>query len=197
VNPSERWSSFAVAFIEQIRASSDQALAFAWSTHEDRTRFYREDLLERVAGSLQLTLKREILLVDYALCETENGLDVPVIFIESENAIYSADQEIGKLASLSSPLRVLLSVGEWDRGVWSHAGLVETCLPRWRHIVATYERVSPRSGLIVALIGEWRSGTLYFHAHELTSGGCDTSAFPLIRVGLPPQQCSQRVVRGA
>jgi hypothetical protein len=55
----------------------------------------------------QLETGNELFKVDFAISRNSDGIKVPIIFIESENNVESADHEVRKLVNLAAPLRVL------------------------------------------------------------------------------------------
>lgn len=162
-------------FLEGLKGALDSAtdaeLAFAWSSSQRRTAYYRGALMSSISKHMMLRLECEILLVDFSLHDEESG--IPLVFIESENDSFSAMQEIGKLATLRAPLRVLFSVVPWlpDPNVWPpNGGLRDVLLPQWRAMAARYDLAyGGPSGHCVAVIGEWRrDATLVFYAHSLS-----------------------------
>jgi len=162
VEPLVLWSQFSDSLALQLRQTAHADLASSWASPGRRTRFYATDLLKRVAADLGLVLQRERLLVDYALCTATH--DVPLIFIESENDPFLADQEIWKLSALSSPVRVLISVAEWDEtpAVWASGGCRTKRLSRWRAIAQSFsDEIGDVSGVTAAIIGEWRRDDVF------------------------------------
>jgi hypothetical protein len=71
----------------------------------------------------QLETGNELFKVDFAISRNSDGVNVPIIFIESENNMDSADHEVRKLVNLAAPLRVLITVAQWDEsGIWDGRG---------------------------------------------------------------------------
>src|SRR5205814_6852218 len=110
----------------------------------------------RVAEALDLALEPELLIVDFALVGKVDR--VPRVFVESENIASSADQEVRKLCCLAAPLKVLLSVCEWDEApsVWRRGSVRPRLLPAWRRVVAAHADAGLLSGEIVGVVAEWR-----------------------------------------
>ncbi len=161
---------FVDALVVSLNARTDVELAAAWYTPESRTRFYRTNLFTHVAEDLEYDLRPELLLVDYAFVHRE--LKVPLVFIESENAPFTASQEVAKLAQLRAPLRVLFSVAEWtpSRELWPlGGGDRDKLLSEWREVAARHAQVyGGPGGALLAIVGEWRPDqTLVFHLHDL------------------------------
>jgi hypothetical protein len=188
------WDRFVAAFAAQLHAEDDARVALAWSSRARRTEYYRDVVLPAVAKAIGLTYRRELLLVDYALCQQyDDEGDAPVIFVESENEPWLAAQEVRKLCVLASPVRVLLTVAEWDStpGAWPHGGMRDQYLETWRRIGAVYSHaLQAPPGLVVALVGEWRPGNrLRFYANWISGPGWSGSAAEVVvdRVVAHPQ----------
>ena len=112
----------------------------------------------------------ELFKVDFAMWTRDTEPKVPIIFVESENQANTANHEVCKLISLSAPLRVLISVIEWDEtpGVWQSGGMRRHLLSQWQKTIGAYTRIWPRTGLFGLLIGEWRrDDVLRFYANAV------------------------------
>jgi hypothetical protein len=103
--------------------------------------------------------------VDFAISRISDGVTVPIIFIESENNPNSADHEVRKLVNLAAPLRVLITVAQWDdeSAIWvgRGGGHRSILLPRWEKIIRQHQMVWPRAGVIGILVGEWRPDKVF------------------------------------
>lgn len=184
-SPHELWSVFARLLVDRFGAVDQSDLATAWSSFTLRTDWYAQHVLPAVAAVMGLQYCREFLLVDYALCATApGGSAVPVIFVESENDSTSAVQEVRKLCALAAPVRVLLTVAEWDTtpGVWPHGGTSAGLLREWRLACDDYSYAyGTLPGIVAAVIGEWRTDDSFrVYTHKLGGvgwpAGCDTVA---------------------
>ncbi|MGH7325358.1 MAG: hypothetical protein ACREJ9_12015, partial [Candidatus Rokuibacteriota bacterium] len=130
---------------------------------------------DRVAIRLELDLEIELRRVDFAMTRTaQNGIKVPLIFIESENAPESAVREVRTLCCLATPVKVLMTVAQWDEtpGVWKRpkrSHLIE----RWTPIVKAFAEVCPFPGVLGIIIGEWiePNGPLKFYSLEFEPSG--------------------------
>lgn len=158
-------------FLEHFRDNIIQAelpvLRAAWRTQSARTAFY-EKMLTNVARAMDMTLERELLIVDFALISPKDL--VPQIFVESENIATSAVHEVRKLCCLAAPLKILLAVCSWDEtaGVWPRGPLRPQVLNAWRHEVALHAAAGSLVGEIVAVVAEWRHDqTLRFYSVDL------------------------------
>jgi hypothetical protein len=160
---------FLSAFATAIDKAGRLGTQAAWQGSTERTGFYNE-LFRSIAAQMDLELKREVLQVDYALVSRHTK--VPRVFIESENQAWSAEQEVAKLCCLSAPVKMLVSVVEWDdqSGVWPRGAARTKLIARWREIVGQHSADGLISGRIAALIGEWRNdGHLHFYCEDLAS----------------------------
>src|SRR5437762_2432358 len=117
LEPLTLWNRFQEIFESMAEDCDPLELVTAWKSKTNRTKFVKH-FLSQVASALGLTLERELWKVDFALSvvsETESN--VPVIFVESENVIKDVSREGGEVRKLcchSAPLKVLITVGEWD-----------------------------------------------------------------------------------
>lgn len=142
------WRKFKGAFQQELTACSRDDFSTAWKTSTNRTRFYEENLLPRVADSLQLKFLKEEFKIDYSLCkETPDGYLVPLVFVESENiATGIANSELRKLCLLYSPLKVLITCVEWsdEPGYWRSGGLKAQLTEKWSNIIRAHNAILPQ-----------------------------------------------------
>jgi hypothetical protein len=174
------WHRFLETFSAEIRGATESHLALVWSSHKGRTKFYRE-MLKPLAASLgtlieeELETGSELFKVDFAISRNSDGVRVPIIFIESENNAYSADHEVRKLVNLASPLRVLITVAQWDEEstIWVGRGGAHRSilLPRWEQVIRQHQIVWPRAGVVGILVGEWPPDKRFrFYAYGYSEG---------------------------
>lgn len=107
---------FTDAYHEALANIGAEALSRAWLSQTERTRFLGDDIIPAVAKRLGFIERpeKELLQVDFAIAKKVGSIDVPVIFIESENIAETTSREVHKLCCLSAPLKVLISVCEWS-----------------------------------------------------------------------------------
>lgn len=153
----EPWPEFLIAFGRVLDRCLPQAILNAWSTWTNRTSFYASDVLRAVAKE-ELNLEygtKEFLNIDHVF---RDSCRIPRVFIESENKVTTAEEEIWKLCAVSCPLRVLLTVVEWDlnQEIWtpSHASQQKVLLPQWGKIAADHHKVWPTPSSLALLVGE-------------------------------------------
>ncbi len=157
------WFEFVDHFNVCIEKCSDEQLCQAWSSRKDRTKFYTKDLLPQVAKNMNLEITKEKFKVDFVMGKEDSSEHViPKIYIESENVFNSAGQEIEKLCSLNSPLRILITVDEWPNDPTKKFSK----LREWQSIVKAHKKQNKQnfSGTIGILIGAFESDILRFHA---------------------------------
>jgi hypothetical protein len=174
MNPNSMWADFVANFKLALKSADAEAFQKAWSTQTYRTEFYRTLILRRVAQAMGYEFETELFKVDFAMWTRVGSQMVPVVFIESENAASTATHEIRKLAYITAPLRVLITVVEWDEtvGVWESGGFRSELLKEWQSIVRAYNSVWPRTGLIGLIVGEWRrDNVLRFYARAIDPEG--------------------------
>ena len=117
---------------------------------------------------------------------------VPLVWIESENDLTDITHEVRKLASLSGPLKVLITCCEWDDtpGAWPHGGQKRE-LEKWTAILREHCQAWHSVSVFAVIVGEWNgtNGTLRFYAIAFDAMGnlVDDHSILLGRtVGEPP-----------
>lgn len=128
--------------------------------------------MPRVAPALQFSHGKEEFNVDYVMSRTSTqGILVPQIFVESENAFNSASHEISKLCSLNSPLRVLITV----RDNWINVGAESKGhgkLREWQSVVRAHvEQNENYGGTVGVIVGSRIKTNLLFRACAFRSDG--------------------------
>lgn len=128
-----------------------------------------------MANDLSLELERETWKVDFAMSiGSPSGHRVPIIFIESENDPATATHEVRTLCCQAAPLRLLITVDEWDEtpGVWRKRGHRQERLRTWQEIVRSHGKIWPQANILGIIVGEWRpDNTLRFYAYALGEDG--------------------------
>jgi hypothetical protein len=172
--PDDLWRSFLGAWAEALAAVPADDLRGAWCSEKSRTYFYRYKLLPQVAVRLRPPLMQqdEWMNFDHLLYTSiPDDIRLPRIIVESENDPFVAQQEVAKLCCLAAPLRVLLTVAEWET-TWPHGGLKGKYHKRWDSIREAYTRAWPDAGVVAVLVGELgRDNVLRYYGFELQSSG--------------------------
>ena len=143
MSPESLWADFVAKLKVCLQATPADVFADAWSAHSKRTEFYRKFALQKVAEAMGFTFTSELFKVDFAMWKQADSHLVPVVFIESENASMTATHEISKLCCIAAPLRVLITVIEWDeaKGVWGSGGYRTRLLTEWQSLIRAYNSV--------------------------------------------------------
>jgi len=173
-SPQALWAAFQRSFCAAILSLEGIRLAEIWAAQYSRTIFCADELLKSVAKDLELDFKREHSRVAYSMWDYRaHSEPTPVIFIESEEQATCADQEVKTLCCLAAPLKVLITVGEWEDVIprWRNGEHRSTLVTRWRSIRAAYQTAWRDPGVFGVLVGESDpDGFLRFHAFELDAG---------------------------
>lgn len=165
------WTQFLECFVTGLNATQPCQFAWAWQSEANRTSFYRNILLPRVASCLGLTDVYELFRVDSTFCvgTAENKCSlVPIVHVESENNARSASHEVRKLCALTGRLKVLIICDEWS-DLWPHGGHAAAQLSRWRSLVANHLQYYPDDCVYGLVIGERHNDTLRFFATTLST----------------------------
>ena len=174
---------FCAAFANALGNADLGLLRAAWLTPGARTAFYA-DLFRQVGAELTLDLEQELLIVDFALIGRSDR--VPRVFIESENVASFAVQEVRKLCCLSAPLKVLLTVAEWDNSpsVWPKGAVREQLLPVWCEEVSRHRAAGTLVGEVIVVVAEWRpENILHCYTRSLESSTTADEIFVRRSVG--------------
>lgn len=174
MNPLEAWKKFESSFALSMTEVRKEALSEIWNSSASRTRFYEEFALPAVAKSLELKLKFEEFKIDYTLCQKSgSNVDVPLIYIESENVALSAEHEVRKLCCLNARLKILITCSEWtaQRPYWAHDGHRELLLERWSKIIRSFDACMPQEAAFGILVGERAGERLRFYSLLLDQCG--------------------------
>jgi hypothetical protein len=173
-SPQALWTAFQKSFCAAILSLEANRLAEIWAAQYSRTIFSADELLKSVSKNLDLDFKREHSRVAYSMWDCRSDSEpTPVIFVESEEQATCADQEVKTLCCLAAPLKVLITVGEWEDAMprWRNGGLRSTLVTRWRSIRSAYNTAWRDPGVFGVLVGESDpDGLLRFHAFELDAG---------------------------
>ncbi len=150
-NALTEWRNFKAALIQQLKATPLADFNSVWGRDKvpDRTRFYKNNLLPKVAADLDYKFQSEFLLVDYSILNAER---VPVVFIESEHSVDSAVRETDKLCAVSSPVKVIFLCCPWADGARARF------LPRWKERIATHHKYFDQNAVYMIVVGEWGRG---------------------------------------
>jgi hypothetical protein len=143
--------------------------------------------MQAVAHDLTLEFSREWLTVDYAMWSRpiDGGQRTPIVLVESENVPSGADHEVRKLCSLSAPLRVLITVAQWEDEAprWKSKGQRTVLSQHWHAIREAYAASWPDAGIVGVVVGEWGppdDDTLRFYAFELSTASPPYPEQPLL-----------------
>lgn len=164
---------------------SSEELRQAWSSPDARTLFYARDFFPYLASKAGMNHQLEQLNVDHLIFTKILPTPTPVVWIESENAVTTAEREIWKLCCLNGPLKVLLTVMAVDDGIaWSGPGAApgfppgwqtpKDCFERWGRQVKSFVDQGMDVGSLWVVVGElapeWdpKAGLLRFYAADIS-----------------------------
>lgn len=142
--PQQYWQEFRSAFCQALDQTDVADLKKAWG---DKKPFYEFHLMPAVGQILGQRMQVEYMRVDYTFFD-EN--EVPVIAVESENGHTKAWEEIERLSSLATPLKVLILSCDW-------AEAKQKYLSRWTDIIRRYHQVVSVDCLYAIIVGEWEN----------------------------------------
>lgn len=154
-SPEEYWTNFSEAFIRTLREDTQENLFKAWQSPSARTDYYIRSILPRIKNKLGLEYKEELFKVDAVFYDKSNNIDIPAIFIESENNAFSAHEEIKKLCCLSCPLAILITVAKWNFNQFPSTSEKDKLLFEWEQIINAYSSAFPVNGILSIMVGEF------------------------------------------
>ncbi|SAL51420.1 hypothetical protein [Caballeronia concitans] len=170
------WVQFQACFVDALKATDPCSFSWAWESAANRTSFYQNGILPKVAQCLGLIDVYELFRVDSTFCVGQSAAEkatlVPIIHVESENNTPSAGHEVRKLCALTSRLKVLIVCDEWSCA-WSHGGHASRYLAEWRDLVRNHNLYHPDDCEVGVIVAERRDdGTsaekIYFYATVIT-----------------------------
>lgn len=161
------WTAFKNALIESIKETKQADFKKAWTSRYERTCFYFDSLLPKVADKLGLELEKEVLFRVDATFYKRGGqtTKVPVIFLESENDVRTSNHEIYKLCSLNSPLKILMICNDWNEA--SKKIITDGY---WDYIIEDFIDESSLMGYLAIIIAEWNE-ELKFYTYVYDNNG--------------------------
>lgn len=156
--------AFTEAFKRNLLQVDSADLATAMRSKRARTSFYAKRLMPAIAHDLRLRHGTEEFKVDYVMSkETANGNLVPKIYIESENDFAAANHEIRKLCSVTTPLRVLITVTDKEFSAVPGQGAYKQ-LRDWECIIQDHHKELPGffNGILCILVARITAARLEF-----------------------------------
>lgn len=153
------WTTFKNSLVESINETETSVFELAWKSRPERTRFYFDSLLPKVASKMNLDFEKEMKFrVDGTFFKKAGQTSkVPIILLESENNAFDSHDEINKLCLLNAPLKVLMICNDWNDA--SKKMLTENY---WGYIIEDFAKESSLTGYFAIIIGEWNE-TLKFY----------------------------------
>lgn len=153
------WATFKNHLLESINEVDTSSFELAWKSKPERTRFYFDSLLPKVACKMNLDFKKEMKFrVDGTFFKKAGQTsEVPIILLESENDAFASHDEVHKLCLLNAPLKVLMICTDWN--VASKKILTEKY---WGYIIEDFAEESSLTGYFAIIIREWNE-TLKFY----------------------------------
>lgn len=163
-DPKAIWKQFRTALCDALKATSFAVLEEVWKSGPNKTAFYENALMPKVAKLMGGKLKKEKHRCDYALLNSDG---VPIVFAEAENNHGTASHEIMSLCALTAPLKVLLISCDWKETEKM------AYLPQWAKIIRTHHAEVTMDCLYAIIVGGWEGdGTPFEYISTLldTSG---------------------------
>ncbi|SIO50398.1 hypothetical protein SAMN05444172_2560 [Burkholderia sp. GAS332] len=184
------WNDFLRYFQTELYATPKGHLRWAWASAFNRTKFYQNCLLPKVAQRMGLVARYEMFRVDSSFCVPPgNSIRVPIVQVESENNAHSALHEVAKLCALVGPLKVLIVCQQWSSlGRWQGGGSETMLLPKWRTLVKEHEPYYPNNGSIGLIVGEFSDADEHLRFYSTLLNGeadCGPPFFETPLVGAP------------
>ena len=135
--------------------------------------FYFENILPKMQNSFKIIDKsfqfwsESNFKIDGVFANnSENGWNIPQIYVESWNNNNTTEEEIFKLCCLNSPLKVFMT--------WSHDWNMERdnlAYNNWQNIVNAFSEKNMMNGELLIIIAEWRNNTIHFTHFAYTNNG--------------------------
>lgn len=161
------WTTFKNYLVESINETDKSVFELAWKSKPERTQFYFDTLLPKIAAKMNLEFEKEMnLRVDGTFYKKAGqSSKIPIILLESENDAFTSHGEFHKLCLLNAPLKVLMICNDWNDA--SKKMLTEKF---WGYIIEDFAEESSLTGFFAIIIGEWNE-TLKFHTYVYDNMG--------------------------
>ena len=165
-SPESVWKEFILSFEKCLNElNEDGTLSKKLFNKPEMTRFYKEDLFQRIAANLKLELsEKEYLRIDISLFKKgeENGWAVPIIFVESENdSVGDLPNEIHKLLSVNSPLKILMTRVSLKTELGSK--FEENENTHWYYQLQDFAAADRLVGYFAVMSAEWEDDKLCYY----------------------------------
>lgn len=161
------WENFKTAFITTVNTFPIQTFEQSWVSKPERSKFYFESLLPKIAPllSLEFRTERPFRIDGIFYKKSSQTTEVPIIYVESENDAKYSHEEIYKLCCISAPLKVLFICNEWTED-----DKKEIIDGYWNYIIDDFAEENILTGNLCIIIAEWRD-TLKFHTYCFNDKG--------------------------
>jgi hypothetical protein len=153
----------------------------AWQSSGKRTRLYRDHLVPSLVKSLDLQSDHEWQTVDWVF--RAQGVDLPVLLMESENEPWRVIEELDKYCrrvDSQAELKAILTVCPWDESVWGR----DTCprqvlLSAWKVLAREWLQVSVAETTIVVYVAEIHQSRFRLYEEIVAGPGTVPGVGPL------------------
>ena len=170
--------------LQEISLLSPKERGRRWhSSSSGRTSLYLTDLMSAITEACRASWAiRELHRFDAAFGteyidpKTATKIRIPILLLESENVADSAHHELERLCWSFAPLRLLITVAEWNPTQFP--GTAGRCRLReqWDKYIRGYDRSLrqwgvQRNGIVAIMVGECGvDGILRFYSYEYREG---------------------------
>jgi hypothetical protein len=164
----DQWNSFKNALSQAVTETPLEDASNAWNSSSERTQFYFDFLLPKVSHLMELGFEKEKLFrVDAVFYKkANNGYQIPIVYIESENNVQSSYEEIYKLCCLNAPLKILFICVPWTP---ENKKLIVD--DDWQYIVQDFASEDSLQGYLGIIVAEWMEEGLKFYALYFDQNG--------------------------
>ena len=153
------WTSFKTSLLDSIKETAISDFEKAWISRTDRTLFYFDSLLPKIANKMNLEFAKETFFrVDGTFYKKGGQTSkVPIIFLESENDVRTSEGEVIKLCLLNAPLKVLMICNDWNE---TSKKIISEGY--WEYIIEDFKDESLLTGYFAFIIAEWNENLKFY-----------------------------------
>ncbi|QEC68736.1 hypothetical protein FRZ67_16015 [Panacibacter ginsenosidivorans] len=153
------WNLFKSSLLEALKETNTDEFDKGWSTSPQRTLFYFDTLLPKVAKKMNLKYELETFFrVDITFYkEAGQTSKIPIVYIESENDVRTTEGEVIKLCRLNAPLKIIMVVNDWND---SSKKIISEGF--WEYIIEDFKDESLLTGYFAFIIGERNNGLKFY-----------------------------------
>ena len=159
IDSNQLWKNFKDCLLSTLAEFPIIKIEEAWVSQKERTFFYFEHLLPKIAEKMNLGFRKEKPFRIDGIFFKQGGqtTEVPLIYLESENNPASTHEEIFKLCCLNAPLKILFICADWTDKTKESLSK-----GNWQYIIDDFNDEVSLTGHIAIIVAEWNERLKFY-----------------------------------